>query len=174
LTVIIHGDIKPQNILIFESPEHNLVAKIADFGNSAAGVSEDDLCQLPRSDPWTAPEYHHRKFSISAAKRMDIYSFAMLCLWLLLDGNQGVVDAETSIKFLRGMKETSSLGDESRKVVKALKLENHMAQKLVVLFRTGLSPNPEARGLSMQDLAESLNFDPYVCIVHIQKVYLRY
>jgi serine/threonine protein kinase len=167
MAVIIHGDIKPQNILIFEDHEHKLVAKIADFGNSVAGVAENDLCQLPRSDPWTAPEYHHRKFSVSAAKKMDIYSFSMLCLWLLLDEKQGVVDAKSSMKVFQELKETSSFRDQLKEIVEPLNLENQRAQKLLFLFETSLSRNPEDRVFSMQDLAASLNSDPYVCILHI-------
>jgi len=167
MAVIVHGDIKPQNILIFENQDHKLVAKIADFGNSVVGVSEDDLCQLPRSDPWTAPEYHHRKFPVSAGKKMDIYSFAMLCLWLLLDENQGVFDAASSTKVFKNMKETSSFGDQPRRIVESLKLENQMAQRLVHMLETSLSQMPEDRVLSMQDLAESLNTDQYVDILRI-------
>jgi hypothetical protein len=38
---------------------------------------------MPKSWPWYAPEHHHRGFTFEAARRMDIYSFGMLCLWFI-------------------------------------------------------------------------------------------
>lgn len=38
---------------------------------------------MPSSKPWAAPEHHHRGFEQSQLFKMDIYSFGMLCLWLL-------------------------------------------------------------------------------------------
>ena len=38
--------------------------------------------QLSRSEPWDAPEWSHVDFSFPAAKKMDIYSYGLLCLWL--------------------------------------------------------------------------------------------
>lgn len=39
---------------------------------------------LPKSTPWFNPEWHHRGVSIEHAKRMDIFSLGMLCLWVIL------------------------------------------------------------------------------------------
>jgi hypothetical protein len=38
---------------------------------------------MPRSFPWAAPEWHHRGFSFEEATKMDMFSFGMLCFWLL-------------------------------------------------------------------------------------------
>lgn len=78
---IIHGDIKPTNVLMFKEHEA-FVAKVADFGFSTK-VTEDGLVSLPCSMPWYAPEYHPRSFYYAAAQKCDIFSFGMLCLWLL-------------------------------------------------------------------------------------------
>jgi serine/threonine protein kinase len=90
VTDIIHGDIKPHNILVFDYQdeegnffEGEYYAKVADFGFSAWSRAGNDLVFFPESRPWNAPEYHHRGFSIDQAKRMDIYSFGLVCLWLL-------------------------------------------------------------------------------------------
>jgi serine/threonine protein kinase len=81
---VIHGDIKPENILVFKSSESDVYGvKITDFGYSCFGKNEDDLVLLPRSRPWEAPEYHPRWFQLKHAKRMDVYSFGLLVLWLL-------------------------------------------------------------------------------------------
>ena len=80
---IIHGDIKPQNVLMFEDRPGIYTAKVADFGFSTYFHGEQDLIKIPESVPWNAPEYHHRYFYPKDAKAMDVYSFGMLCLWLL-------------------------------------------------------------------------------------------
>ena len=38
---------------------------------------------MPRSQPWTAPEWHHRGFTPAQATLLDTYSFGMLVLWLM-------------------------------------------------------------------------------------------
>jgi hypothetical protein len=115
------------------------------------------MCHLPRSDPWNAPEYNHRKFSNAAAKKMDTYSFAMLCVWLLLDECHGVVDAESAVKLLRQMKETNNFKDKVCELIESLVPEGIVADKLVYLFRMTLVEGPFERTLGMQDLAELLN-----------------
>jgi serine/threonine protein kinase len=83
---IIHGDMKPKNVLIFEEETGSYTAKVADFGFSTYFHEEqEDLIQMPKSVPWTAPEHHVRYFTSQSAKVMDVYSFGMLCLWLLFN-----------------------------------------------------------------------------------------
>jgi len=80
---VIHGDIKPSNILVFSNTQASYTAKVADFGYSTWFRREDNLLLMPRSAPWNAPEHHGQKLQLLDAKRMDVYSFGMLCLWLL-------------------------------------------------------------------------------------------
>ena len=47
--------------------------------NTKAG----DLIQMPKSLHWVAPEWHHRGFSLTQAKKMDVYSLGLLVLWIL-------------------------------------------------------------------------------------------
>ena len=58
---------------------------MADFGYSFLPNEgdEDVVFQPALSWPWNAPEYHHRGFSIEQAQKQDIYSFGMLCFWVL-------------------------------------------------------------------------------------------
>ena len=74
-------------MLIFENSSGDYLAKVADFGFSTHFESEQDLIIMPKSVPWNAPEHHHRYFSSRDAKAMDVYSFSMLCLWLLFGVN---------------------------------------------------------------------------------------
>jgi serine/threonine protein kinase len=83
MTDVIHGDIKPDNVLIFKNEHGDFISKLADLGFSTLSMQEDELILLPRSNPWDAPEWHHRGFRFSAAKKIDAYLFGALCLWLI-------------------------------------------------------------------------------------------
>ncbi|KAL8658445.1 MAG: hypothetical protein Q9202_007562 [Teloschistes flavicans] len=74
---IVHGDIKPENILVVEDQVHGYSANLCDFGFSTIHAG-GRLIQLPYSWPWTAPEYHRRGFSLDYAKKTDIYSLGLL------------------------------------------------------------------------------------------------
>lgn len=56
--------------------------KITDLGHSSFGDVDDEV-RLPKSEPWEAPEYHDRWWPLEDGKRMDVYSFGLLMLWLL-------------------------------------------------------------------------------------------
>ena len=113
-TGIVHGDVKPENILIFRNREGKLIAKLADFGCSVLGTNRDQLVRLPKSEPWFAPEYHHRDFKLHMAQRMDIYSFGMLCLWTLSSN-----DDEISVLLDKWEKE-DKIWDEAQRVTESL------------------------------------------------------
>jgi serine/threonine protein kinase len=84
---VVHGDIKPENVLVDKGSEPSTFGvKMTDFGYSCYGSTDEDFVKLPRSQPWEAPEYHPRWFTLAAAKKMDMYSFGLLCLWLLFPG----------------------------------------------------------------------------------------
>lgn len=63
----------------------SFIPKLADFGYSTPFIPHpDQVIRMPISKPWTAPEYHDRGFERSEVFRMDVYSFGMICLWILL------------------------------------------------------------------------------------------
>lgn len=159
--MIIHGDIKPHNVLVCEGNGGEFVAKIADFGSSRTGRTEGDSHHLHHSEIWSPPEYHHRKFSISAAKKMDAYSFALLCLWLLLDESHGAVDAESATKVLQEMKQKGDLTGEAQVVVFSLSLETASKDRLASLLKTTLEEDPAKRALDVQALAQLLSPNQY-------------
>ena len=71
---IIHGDIKPENTLIFDDGLGGYTAKVADFGYSTQYTMPQDLIFMPRSWPWAAPEWHHRGFTPAQATKTPILS----------------------------------------------------------------------------------------------------
>ncbi|PVH90891.1 hypothetical protein DM02DRAFT_708541 [Periconia macrospinosa] len=85
----IHGDLKPQNILIFHhSQEDRYTAKIADFGFS------DDIEGLPFGDEgnpaggtdyWNAPECFdpHADFRTCRQPSRDLYSFGLVAMYIV-------------------------------------------------------------------------------------------
>lgn len=72
-------------MLVFKDERESYIARVADFGYSTRFCGDHDLVKVPKSFPWNAPEWHHRNFVVSKAKKMDIYSFGVLCLWLLFE-----------------------------------------------------------------------------------------
>jgi serine/threonine protein kinase len=85
----LHGDIKPQNVLVFGS-DGKYTAKVADYGFSSLKQSGDVALAISR--PWEAPELIECDCSpllnFTAAKRAEAYSFGLLCLWLLFNQYQ--------------------------------------------------------------------------------------
>jgi serine/threonine protein kinase len=83
----VHGDIKPQNVLIFKDDTGTFIAKLADFGYSTSYVQADDLVRVPRSRPWNAPECDPLGLMIKPlqAFKMDVFSLGMLFLWLVFE-----------------------------------------------------------------------------------------
>jgi len=87
VSLIIHGYLKPENVLISKNESGNYTAQVADFGYSTA-FSGHGYIQMPYSTGWTAPEWHHRGFSFSEAQKIDTYALGLLCLWFLCCNHQ--------------------------------------------------------------------------------------
>ena len=79
---IVHGDIKPDNVLVFQDETNRPFARVADFGFSTIFNSQSTVL-MPKSGHWTAPEWHHRGFTPASAMKMDVYSLGVLSLWLI-------------------------------------------------------------------------------------------
>ena len=97
-------------MLVFENGSGTYIAKVADFGFSTYFQVEQDLVKIPKSVPWNAPEHHGRHFYPQGAKAMDVYSFGMLCLWLLF----GVESPKTMSLPLRTVNDSQSFSFEAQ------------------------------------------------------------
>jgi serine/threonine protein kinase len=76
-------------MLIFEE-NARISAKVADFGFATCFQGEEDLVSMPRSEPWNAPERHGGHFRPKQARQMDVYSFGLLCFWLVFAAGSSV------------------------------------------------------------------------------------
>ena len=79
---IIHGDITPDNVLVFDTVNGGYQAKVTDFGYSTLVCNEEPIF-VEVHPPWTDPQYHGEQLDLLTAKSMDVYAFASVCLWLL-------------------------------------------------------------------------------------------
>jgi serine/threonine protein kinase len=73
-------------VLIFWDAASKTTVKVADFGYSTLAAGEAENICLPKSRPWNAPEHHFEEFTTHNAKQTDVYSFGMLCLWVVSEG----------------------------------------------------------------------------------------
>ncbi|KAF1997715.1 hypothetical protein P154DRAFT_605187 [Amniculicola lignicola CBS 123094] len=86
---IIHGDLNMDNVLIFTNPSvdsgsiNKYTAKLADFGASLVAI--DGTRSRSYTVPWNAPEYLEI-LDPEGLKRMDVYSFGLLCWAAVLHG----------------------------------------------------------------------------------------
>jgi serine/threonine protein kinase len=61
-TDVVHGDVKPQNVLVFEDATGKTIVKMTDIGYSTLAAGK---VLLPKSRPWNAPKHHFGEFKVS-------------------------------------------------------------------------------------------------------------
>jgi serine/threonine protein kinase/ankyrin repeat protein len=90
---IIHGDLKHENVLVFDNPYNEppgqpYLAKLADFGGAAMDMEHSKLQSLTvGTPPYQAPEIStSMELSADGLKKTDVYSFGLLFWRTILDG----------------------------------------------------------------------------------------
>lgn len=164
---IIHGDIKPKNVLVFEHEPNSYVARVADFGYSTRFCGEHDLIRIPKSRPWNAPEHHHRGFLAPKAKMLDVYSFGVVCLWLLLEGNSSMPphlqtsqndEQFTSFKdvLMSRTSEGNLLGFSIKLIEGHRDFSHELKERLCQFFNCTLTSDPDKRSADFDYLLHLL------------------
>ena len=118
---------------------------------------------LPKSRPWNAPEHHTGEFSAQEAKKTDVYSFGMLCLWLLFgnrlsdipqttaDGTAELISFDappfiSGLTLLERLKYEGSLEDIANHLVESMPgLDVEYRIRLKEIFSLALPLNPGKR-----------------------------
>ncbi|KAF8460918.1 hypothetical protein BDZ91DRAFT_798421 [Kalaharituber pfeilii] len=168
---IVHGDIKPGNILIFDSKDGNgYTAKLADFGFSVSQArnkdfhSDSEIWKLRgRTWPWNDPECHLYR-TWPQLQKSDVFSYGLL-IWSVLSGKaiENLFDLDRKLddlhnptlrQWVEDLKRDGSLGNNATTFFRNL---NPMFQLLVrCLFEFSLHPTVSIRG-SMESICNIWN-----------------
>ena len=122
---IFHGDLKPENVLVFCGPtavgedewteEDGFCAKLCDFGSSLFGIwsgSGEEATLYGATPPFTAPEYDFQnkgRLPLRLLSPFDIYVFGLLVWRIALGGKTplGILTLEqgdNEIRWLQNLK----------------------------------------------------------------------
>jgi serine/threonine protein kinase len=172
---IIHGDVKPENVLVFKDNTGAYTARVTDFGYSTQFANEDDMVSVPKSWPWCAPEHDRNKFKPAQARKMDVFSFGILCLWFLFEKYlsgitplpreahwaeryfQGKVITHLSKKVIGELKQEDKLLMLAKQLILAERdLDAKNQQALAQFFDVSITCNPDLRKVDLRELCSSL------------------
>jgi hypothetical protein len=114
------------------------------------------LVQLPYSEIWTAPDYHPRLFPMQEAQKMDIYSYGLICFWLLMGAiGQGAQPTKhialwDDVKNLETLKARGNLVEYAENAFNLAHSKSVKAceDSILKLFRLTLADNREDRSLN--------------------------
>jgi len=176
---IVHGDIKTDNVLVFEDEAGNLTAKVIDFGYSCFGTCPSSMVTVPRTKGWYAPEHEPGKLVEWAdAQKMDLFSFGLVVCRLLLW--EELTSAATSKGLLllpvgegdnNSAANLDSMVDELKRTVQFLELTlqvldtlsnvtGHEKKILRTVLSLTLDPNPSLRATSFSEIISIMDNTP--------------
>jgi hypothetical protein len=146
-------------VLIFKDDSDMYVAKIADFGYSNI-FKENSRFAMPMTEQWEAPEWEERyQFSFLEAKKMDAYSFGMLCLWLILymslDSPEAIVGKFEDLSERSGDIYAAATG----LIAPHVGLQTLQKKKLDKLFSLTLINDPNLRSFDFDQFLSCLTTD---------------
>lgn len=134
------------------------VAKIADFGYSSI-VRGNNGIVMPMSWPWVAPEWNEDKFNPLDAKKMDAYSFGMLCLWLIL--YMSLNNPEGKLEDLRNKHSGNTYAASTSLIESHGSLQAPQKEMLDKLFSLTLVKDPNCRSFDFNQFLGCLTTDRY-------------
>jgi hypothetical protein len=128
--------------------------------------------KLPRSPPWDAPEYRaSREWAHSQAAKLDIFSYGLLCFWLLFEprlsqnesfspdcGAGSVIVHTSTLKTLERIKNNHQIGLYVRECLEAESTLDETRRRDVQEFlRRSLMENPQEREADLRCLLQMLD-----------------
>ena len=165
---IVHGDVKSENVLIFDNTAENeeahpYIAKVADFGGSIMDAERQKSCEILTFTPqYAAPEIHGA-ISTTELKQSDVYSFGLLVCRVFLDGDLSTIHpgfASTDVssrRALAALKSERRLLAEvmrgTREYVSFHKLPNKCLDLIFFVCQNTLDAEPSNRHLSRSQAA---------------------
>jgi len=133
------------------------IAKIADFGNSSI-VRGNNGIVMTMTWPWVAPEWEEEyKFNPLDAKKMDAYSFGMLCLWLIL--YMSLNNPEGNFEDLRSKHRGNTYAASISLIESHGSLQAPQKEKLDKLFSLTLVKDPNCRSFDFNQFLGCLTTD---------------
>lgn len=126
-----------------------------DFGYSSVFMADGDTITMPYSELWTAPEQHHREIRPIQARRMDSYSFGMLCLWLFFYNKSGDRDRNFKNDFEDTQKKPLSWAYELLGV--EMGLGDRRKKDVKDIFRLTLAQDPAERTAEFTEILQLLS-----------------
>ena len=167
---ICHGDLKVQNILVFNGKNGRYIAKLADFGvgihlykSGDHKASKRDIFYPPGTPMLNAPEVRTpsssaRSMDIAAAIRAEVFSFGLLLWEILKDGqsyfNRAWSDAAQASGLEFGMEEKmaflstlphNGLLMRGEDFLVAQDLDGELHQRTLRVFHASLQDDPLQR-----------------------------
>lgn len=82
---IIHGDVKPENIIMCSHKQKGMVPKLADFGFAIIEATESTEVMIGGTRTWRAPE-SYAPIVASKLRLTDVYSFGLVAWSIAIDG----------------------------------------------------------------------------------------
>ncbi len=155
---IIHGDINPRNVLVFKD-KANFFAKLSDFGYSAL-MGRDHTVDIAKTRPWHAPESEYTwSYNFDEAKKTDIYSFGILCFWILfcdtsiIPHNELQLRNHSSYRWIAELRKNGGVKAVAVTRIQSVEaLDPSQAARLRHFFDACLSEDPLQRELHPDDL----------------------
>lgn len=160
---VVHGDVKSENVLIFNGGSKEYVAKISDFGgavitNYKSQPGSLSFTRTLRGTPlWAAPETG-APIRLSELKLTDVYSFGLLVWTVLVDGKNPFsfldvpLDASVHFRQIRQFLQID-LSDLVRLIATTISIHyggiaEDMQHTLLMIFILTLAQDPRARDFS--------------------------
>ncbi|KAF8539317.1 hypothetical protein BDD12DRAFT_882700 [Trichophaea hybrida] len=157
---IAHGDLKPQNVLVFKgpSPEVPFVAKLADFGYSGSSAGDDDIQITGWTPGWCAPEidrhvYEGASINHEELMKADNYSFGLV-MWAVMCPGGDRTPPKSAAAAIEDSFSCSTMPQS---------LRGTLSSALEILMHPAASERPAVIGDILQDDSEACRTWNHAC-----------